>query len=43
MRLGLIVACPAQFMVGADGLAVAIALPAIRETFGVEPSHAQGS
>jgi EmrB/QacA subfamily drug resistance transporter len=41
VRMGLVVACSAQFLVGVDGLAVAIALPAIRETFGAEPSQAQ--
>jgi MFS family permease len=39
--LGLVVACAAQFLVGTDGLGVAIALPAIRETFGAAPADAQ--
>src|SRR3954468_10537731 len=39
--LGLLVACAAQFLVGADGLGVAIALPSIRETFAASPADAQ--
>src|SRR3954454_22943754 len=37
----LVVACAAQFLVGADGLAVAIALPAIQRDLGVAPIEAQ--
>jgi MFS family permease len=38
---GAIAACAAQFLVGADGLAVAIALPAIQEDIGAAPIDAQ--
>src|ERR671929_29222 len=39
--LGAIVACAAQFLVGADGLAVAIALPALRDDLGAATVDAQ--
>ena len=39
--LGAIVACAASFLVGADGLAVAIALPALRDDLGSAPVDAQ--
>src|SRR5829696_2088596 len=35
------VACAAQFLIGVDGLAVAIALPAIQQSFGAEPLDGQ--
>src|SRR5215218_5167995 len=35
------IACAAQFLIGVDGLAVAIALPAIQETFGAGPVEGQ--
>jgi EmrB/QacA subfamily drug resistance transporter len=38
---GLLVACTAQFLIGADGLAVAIALPALQRDLGVAPIEAQ--
>jgi MFS family permease len=38
---GAAVACAAQFLVGADGLAVAIALPALRDDLGATPVDAQ--
>jgi EmrB/QacA subfamily drug resistance transporter len=38
---GAIAACAAQFLVGVDGLAVAIALPAIQRDLGVAPIDAQ--
>src|SRR5918998_2360820 len=34
--VAVLVACAAQFLIGADGLAVAIALPAIQDTFEAE-------
>ncbi len=41
MALGVVVACAAQFLVGVDGLAVAIALPAIQDDLRVAPIDAQ--
>jgi MFS family permease len=35
------VACAAQFLIGVDGLAVAIALPAIQEALGARPVEGQ--
>src|SRR5215218_5173231 len=35
------IACAAQFLIGVDGLAVAIALPAIQEAFGAGPVQGQ--
>jgi EmrB/QacA subfamily drug resistance transporter len=35
------IACAAQFLIGVDGLAVAIALPAIQERFGAQPVDGQ--
>jgi hypothetical protein len=35
------VACAAQFLIGVDGLGVAIALPAIQEDFGARPVDGQ--
>src|SRR5215207_8813055 len=35
------IACAAQFLIGVDGLAVAIALPAIQEAFGAEAVEGQ--
>jgi EmrB/QacA subfamily drug resistance transporter len=40
-RIAVGVACAAQFLIGVDGLAVAIALPAIQQTFGAEPVDGQ--
>jgi len=39
--IALAVACGAQFLIGIDGLAVAIALPAIQEDLGVRPVDGQ--
>jgi EmrB/QacA subfamily drug resistance transporter len=39
--LGVLVACAAQFLIGADGLAVAIALPALQADLGAAPIDAQ--
>ena len=39
--LGVLVACAAQFLVGADGLAVAVALPTIQRDLRVVPLDAQ--
>jgi MFS family permease len=39
--LGTAVACAAQFLIGADGLSVAIALPALRDGLGAETVDAQ--
>jgi EmrB/QacA subfamily drug resistance transporter len=39
--LAVLVACAAQFLIGADGLAVAIALPAVQSDLGVAPIDAQ--
>jgi hypothetical protein len=39
--LAVLVACAAQFLIGADGLAVAIALPALQSDLGVAPIDAQ--
>jgi MFS family permease len=41
VRLGIVIACAAQFLIGVDGLAVAIALPALRDDLGVEAIDAQ--
>jgi MFS family permease len=41
VRLGIVVACAAQFLIGVDGLAVAIALPALRDDLGADPLDAQ--
>jgi MFS family permease len=41
VALGVVVACAAQFLVGVDGLAVAIALPAIQDDLRVAPIDAQ--
>jgi MFS family permease len=41
VALGVVVACGAQFLVGVDGLAVAIALPAIQDDLRVAPIDAQ--
>jgi MFS family permease len=41
MRAGIVVACAAQFLVGVDGLAVAIALPALRDDLGADAIDAQ--
>jgi len=41
MKLGIVIACAAQFLVGADGLAVAIALPSLRDDLGADPIDAQ--
>src|SRR5918999_328766 len=35
------VACAAQFLIGVDGLAVAIALPALQDSLGAEPVQGQ--
>src|SRR5918997_1914254 len=40
-RLGVLIACAAQFLIGVDGLAVAIALPALQRDLGADPVHAQ--
>jgi MFS family permease len=40
-RLGLAVVCAAHFLIGADGLAVAIALPHLRQSFDAELIDAQ--
>ena len=40
--MGVLVACAAQFVIGADGLAVAIALPALQSDLAVAPIDAQG-
>src|SRR4051812_30314254 len=39
--LGVLVACAAQFVIGADGLAVAIALPRLQSDFGAAAIDAQ--
>jgi MFS family permease len=39
--LGVVVACIAHFLVGADGLAVAIALPTMQSELQVAPIDAQ--
>jgi MFS family permease len=39
--LGVLVACAAQFLIGADGLAVAVALPALQSDLAVAPIDAQ--
>ena len=39
--LGVVVACAAHFLIGADGLAVAIALPALQTDLGAAPIDAQ--
>src|SRR3954452_17786587 len=39
--LGAVIACAAQFLVGADGLAVAIALPSLQRDLGVSPIDGQ--
>src|SRR5829696_4408035 len=39
--LGVVVACAAQFLVGVDGLAVAIALPTVQADLGVAPIDGQ--
>src|SRR5919108_351366 len=39
--LGIVVACAAQFLIGADGLAVAIALPRLRDDLGAAAIDAQ--
>ena len=39
--LGVVVACAAQFLVGVDGLAVAIALPTLQADLGVAPIDGQ--
>jgi EmrB/QacA subfamily drug resistance transporter len=39
--LGVVVACAAQFFIGVDGLAVAIALPSLQRDLGVAPIDAQ--
>src|SRR4051812_7237157 len=43
MKAGLAVAvtCASQFLIGMDGLAVAIALPAIQSSFGAAPVEGQ--
>jgi MFS family permease len=41
VRLGTVIACAAQFLIGVDGLAVAIALPALRDDLGADPLDAQ--
>jgi MFS family permease len=41
VRLAVIVACAAHFLIGADGLSVAIALPAIRDDLGADAIEAQ--
>jgi MFS family permease len=41
MRLAVVLACAAQFLIGADGLAVAIALPALRDDLGADAIDAQ--
>jgi MFS family permease len=41
MRLGVVIACAAQLLIGADGLAVAIALPALRDDLGADALDAQ--
>jgi EmrB/QacA subfamily drug resistance transporter len=41
VRLGLVVACAAHFLVGVDGLAVAIALPALQRDLDAAPIDAQ--
>ena len=40
-KLGLAVVCAAEFLIGADGLAVAIALPHVQRTFDVEAIDVQ--
>jgi len=40
-RAGVVVACAAHFLIGADGLAVAIALPAVGDDLGAGTAHAQ--
>src|SRR5919199_6134240 len=39
--LGAVVACAAQFLIGVDGLGVAIALPSLRDDLGVTTVDAQ--
>jgi MFS family permease len=39
--LGVVVACAAQFFIGVDGLAIAIALPSLQSDLGVAPIDAQ--
>jgi MFS family permease len=41
MRFAVVIACAAQFLIGADGLSVAIALPAIRDGLDATPLQAQ--
>jgi EmrB/QacA subfamily drug resistance transporter len=38
---GLVVACASQFLIGVDGLAVAIALPTLRDDLGIAPIEGQ--
>jgi MFS family permease len=40
-RFGVLIACAAQFLIGVDGLAVAIALPSLQRDLGADPVHAQ--
>jgi len=40
-RLGVVVICAAHFLIGVDGLAVAIALPALQRDLGVAPIDGQ--
>jgi MFS family permease len=41
VRLAVVVACAAHFLIGADGLSVAIALPAMRDDLGADPIEVQ--
>jgi hypothetical protein len=38
----LVVICAAHFLIGLDGLAVAIALPALQRDLGLAPLHGNG-